>query len=87
MITRCGLNRLNAFGSWLAMHLRNSRQDAKLLSLLVNLDDVLYSGLALPQDEEKWAFKNGIKLRVSQVLDPLLSTLYLLPFSESIRKH
>ncbi|KAG2005545.1 hypothetical protein CC2G_001941 [Coprinopsis cinerea AmutBmut pab1-1] len=63
MITRCGLNRLNAFGSWLAMHLRNSRQDAKLLSLLVSLDDVLYSGLALSRDEEQWAYKNGIKLR------------------------
>ena len=35
MINRCGLNRLNAFGSWLGMHLKNSRQDAKLLSLLL----------------------------------------------------
>ncbi|TFK18941.1 acetyl-CoA synthetase-like protein [Coprinopsis marcescibilis] len=63
MITRCGLNRLNAFGSWLGMHLRNARQDPKLLNLLVNLDDVIYSGLALPRDEEQLAYKNGIKLR------------------------
>lgn len=65
MIHRCGLNRLNAFGSWLGMHLKNARQDSKLLSLLTNLDDVLYSGLAIPREEEQWAIKNGIRLRVS----------------------
>ena len=65
MIHRCGLNRLNAFGSWLGMHLKNSRQDAKLLSLLVGLDDVLFTGLAISRDDEQWAIKNGIKLRVS----------------------
>lgn len=63
MIHRCGLNRLNAFGSWLGMHLKNARQDSKLLSLLTNLDDVLYSGLAIPREEEQWAIKNGIRLR------------------------
>ncbi|RXW22056.1 hypothetical protein EST38_g3794 [Candolleomyces aberdarensis] len=63
MIHRCGLNRLNAFGSWLGMHLKNSRQDAKLLSLLANLDDVVYSGLAISREDEQWAIKNGLKLR------------------------
>jgi len=65
MIHRCGLNRLNAFGSWLGMHLKNSRQDPKLLSLLSGLDDVLYSGLAISRDDEQWALKNGLRLRVS----------------------
>lgn len=68
MIHRCGLNRLNAFGSWLGMHLKNSRQDPKLLSLLANLDDVLYSGLAISREDEQWAIKNGLKLRVSFLL-------------------
>ena len=68
MIHRCGLNRLNAFGSWLGMHLKNSRQDAKLLSLLANLDDVVYSGLAISREDEQWALKNGLKLRVSFIL-------------------
>ena len=67
MIRRCGLNRLNQFGSFLSGHFRNARQDAKLLSMLLSLDDVLYSGLALSQEEEQWALKSGIKLRVSHL--------------------
>ncbi|KAF8800389.1 acetyl-CoA synthetase-like protein [Phlegmacium glaucopus] len=63
MIRRCGLNRLNQFGSFLSGHFRNARQDAKLLSMLLSLDDVLYSGLALSQEEEQWALKSGMKLR------------------------
>jgi hypothetical protein len=61
----CGLNRLNQFASFLSGHFRNARQDAKLLSMLLSLDDVLYSGLPLSQEEEQWALKSGIKLRVS----------------------
>ena len=64
MIKRCGLNRLNQFASFLSGHFRNARQDPKLLSILLSLDDVLYSGLALSQEEEQWALKSGIKLRV-----------------------
>ena len=64
MIRRCGLNRLNQFGSFLSGHLRNARQDTKLLSMLQSLDDVLYSGLPLSQEEEQWALKSGIRLRV-----------------------
>jgi hypothetical protein len=64
MVRRCGLNRLNQFATFLAGHLRAARQDAKLLSLLRNLDEVLYSGLPLPIEEEEWAYRNGIMLRV-----------------------
>ncbi|KAG6842569.1 hypothetical protein C0991_000095 [Blastosporella zonata] len=63
MITFGGLNRLNQFAAFLANHLRRSRSDPKFLSMLVGLDEVLYSGLPLPRDEEEWAFKNGIQLR------------------------
>ena len=65
MIRRCGLNRLNQFASFLSGHFRNARQDPKLLSMLQSLDDVLFCGLPLSQEDEQWAFKNGIKLRVS----------------------
>ncbi|KXN89924.1 hypothetical protein AN958_04928 [Leucoagaricus sp. SymC.cos] len=63
MINHCGLNRLNQFAAFLANHLRRSRTDKELLSELVGLDEVLYSGLPLPRDEEEWAYKSGIKLR------------------------
>ena len=64
MVNRCGLNRLNQFAAFLAVHLRQSRKDAKLLSILRNLDEVLYSGLPLPRDEEEWAYSQGILLKV-----------------------
>ena len=64
MVTRCGLNRLNQFASFLVTHLRNSRSDSKLLSTLSGLDEVLYSGLPLVHDEEVYARQNGIQLKV-----------------------
>jgi len=63
MIHEGGLNRLNIFGSFLTTHLRNSRLDPKLLGMLTSLDEVLYTGLPLPREEEAWAYGHGIKLR------------------------
>ncbi|KAJ7647167.1 hypothetical protein FB45DRAFT_1099969 [Roridomyces roridus] len=64
MIQDCHLNRLNIFASFLANHLRNSRQaDSKLLKMLVNMDEIIYSGLALPREEENYAYSQGIKLK------------------------
>lgn len=63
MIANCSLNRLNQFATFLSTHLRNSQKDPKLLGLLVNLDEVLYSGLPLGRDEEAWAIRNAIRLR------------------------
>lgn len=65
MIQDCGLNRLNQFATFLANHLRKSRQDPKLLSKLVELDEILYSGLPLAREEEEWAYHHGMKIRVS----------------------
>jgi hypothetical protein len=67
MITRCDLNRLRQFATFLGHHLRNSKTNSKLLQALVQLDEVLYSGLALGNEEEVWANLNGIKLRVRTV--------------------
>jgi len=68
MVVRCGLNRLNQFAAFLMKHFRNAREDAKLLSIMRTFDDILYSGMALPIDDEQWALKNGLKLRVSRAL-------------------
>ena len=62
MIARCGLNRLNQFPTFLAIHLRNSRQDPKLLAMLQNLDLIFYSGLMLSQDDEEWVHRHGIRI-------------------------
>ncbi|ESK98305.1 amp- ligase [Moniliophthora roreri MCA 2997] len=63
MIHRCGLNRLNQFAAFLASQLRASRNNPKLLSMLSNLDEVLYSGMPLPREEQEWALRNNINLK------------------------
>jgi hypothetical protein len=64
MIVRCGLNRLNQFGAYLMKQFKNAREDPKLLSMLKNLDDVVYSGMPISYEDEQWALKSGIRLRV-----------------------
>lgn len=63
MVARCGLNRMNIFPTYLAKHLRASRQDPKLLAMLQGLDLIFYSGLALAQEDEEWVHRHGIKLQ------------------------
>lgn len=63
MIDRCGLNRLNQFATFLVTQLRNANKDPELLARMQNLDEVLYSGLALPRDDEEWAYKHGLRIK------------------------
>ncbi|KAH9847385.1 acetyl-CoA synthetase-like protein [Lenzites betulinus] len=63
MVHRCRLNRLNQFATFLAGHLRNSRNDPTLLAVLKQLDELLYSGLPLAAEEEAWAYANGLLLK------------------------
>jgi len=64
MVERCGLNRLNQFSTFLSTHLTTSRRDARILALLSNLDEVIHSGLPLPREDEDWAYRNKINLKV-----------------------
>lgn len=67
MITRCGLNRLHQFATFLSTHLRHARHNPKLLAYLQSLDTILYSGLPLPQEDEDFAYQNKLKLVVSSL--------------------
>lgn len=62
MVLRCNLNRLHQFATFLGIHLRNSRLNPKLVAILQSMDQVLYSGLPLPREEEQWAIKSGLRL-------------------------
>jgi hypothetical protein len=64
MIIRCRMNRLNQFAGFLATNIRASRHNPKLLALLQSLDEIAYSGLPLPQDDEAWAYAHGLPLKV-----------------------
>ena len=67
MIARCGLNRLNQIATFLGNHLRNSKTNPELLRALVGLDEVHYAGADLGREEEAWALRNSVKLRVGRV--------------------
>ena len=64
MVYHCGLNRLNQFATHLSSHFRNCRLNPKAVAMLASFDEVLYSGLALPVEDQDWAYRNGIRLRV-----------------------
>lgn len=65
MISRCGLNRLHQFATFLSIHLRHARLNPKLLAHMRSLDAVLFAGLPLPQEDEDYAYKSGLHLVVS----------------------
>jgi acyl-coenzyme A synthetase/AMP-(fatty) acid ligase len=78
MITRCNLNRLAQFATFLSIHLRNSRSDPKLLSMLQALDEVMYAGIPIGREEEEWAVSkqmNLINLFGSTELGPLMRSV------------
>ncbi|KIY45488.1 acetyl-CoA synthetase-like protein [Fistulina hepatica ATCC 64428] len=62
MIQRCGLNRLCQFAAFLAANFRRAMADAKFRDMLLNLDEILYSGMPLSREEEQWALQSGMKL-------------------------
>ncbi|TDL28374.1 acetyl-CoA synthetase-like protein [Rickenella mellea] len=63
MISRCRLNRLHQFATFLTVHIRHARQNPKLLSVLRSLDTLLYSGLPLGSEEEEFGYSNSLPLR------------------------
>ncbi|KAI0631271.1 acetyl-CoA synthetase-like protein [Trametes polyzona] len=63
MITQGGLNRLNQFPAFFAVHARAARQNPKLLALLRGLDEILYSGQQMPREDEEWAYANDLQIR------------------------
>ena len=63
MFKLCGLNRINIYSPPLTSLLRQAKENRQLFDALTGLNEVLYSGLALPQDEEDWAYRNGIRLK------------------------
>ncbi|EMD35402.1 hypothetical protein CERSUDRAFT_116175 [Gelatoporia subvermispora B] len=63
MVICCRLNRLQQWPAFLATHMRHSRQNPKILALLSGLDEIFYSGQAMPRDDEEWAYKHNMQLR------------------------
>lgn len=64
MVQRCGLNRLAQFATFLSIHIRHSKNDPQLLSMLQNLDEVMYAGIPIGREEEDWALAKGMNVVV-----------------------
>lgn len=62
MVEKAALTRTNQFASFLCARLRTARTNKKVLAAFQMLDDVLYTGLELPYEEERFAKENGIRL-------------------------
>jgi hypothetical protein len=77
MIIRCRMNRLNQFAPLLAANIRAARQNPKLLGMLRGLDEILFTGLTLPREDEAWAYSQGLPLKVRSSLN-FEMILYLL---------
>lgn len=65
MVIHCGLNRLHQFATFLSVHLHCARENPKLLSYLLSLDTIMYSGLPLSQEDENFSIRSGLKLMAS----------------------
>ena len=79
MIHRCQLNRLNQFSTFLSSHLRNARLHPKLLEQLRSLSEIIFSGLPLPREDEEFAYRNGVKIKVCHTVLEYKDTVLTAP--------
>lgn len=87
MILRCQLNRLNQFSTFLSSQLRNARLHPKLLEQLRSLNEIIFSGLPLQREDEEFAYRNGLKIKVSCAVLEYKGIVLTDRFTESLRKH
>ncbi|KAF5389415.1 hypothetical protein D9757_004334 [Collybiopsis confluens] len=62
MTEHCHVNRIWQFAAFFSAHLRAARQNPKILAMLANLEEVTTCGMALSQEDQDYAYNNGIKL-------------------------
>ncbi|KAF9077888.1 acetyl-CoA synthetase-like protein [Rhodocollybia butyracea] len=63
IINRCKTNKLFLFPHFLKKHIRASYMDPETLHALSSVDEIVYGGGSFGSDEEEeWAWKNGINL-------------------------
>lgn len=87
MIQRCGLNHLSQFSTFLSSHLRNARLCPKLLEQLRSLSEIIYSGLPLHREDEEYAYRNALKIKVRCTVLECKDIILNAPLTESLRKH
>ncbi|KAJ3756267.1 acetyl-CoA synthetase-like protein [Lentinula raphanica] len=63
MVEQCNVNRLWQFSAFFSAHLRAARKDPEFLRVLASLDEVSTCGMALPKDDQDFAYNSGINLQ------------------------
>ncbi|KIP04376.1 hypothetical protein PHLGIDRAFT_120740, partial [Phlebiopsis gigantea 11061_1 CR5-6] len=65
MVRACGLNALVQYGTFVAAHIRAARDgDAHVRDALHAFRQILYTGVALPDEDEQWAADEGLSMSV-----------------------
>jgi hypothetical protein len=64
MVRTCGLNRLVQYGTFVSAHIRAAQEDEDVKRALQGMRQILYTGVALNVEDERWAVENGLRLTV-----------------------
>ena len=65
MVHACGLNALVQYGTFVSAHIRAARGgDGAVAAALAGLRQILYTGVALPEEDQAWAEERGLPLSV-----------------------
>jgi hypothetical protein len=64
MVRTCGLNRLVQYGTFVSAHIRAAQADEDVKRALQGMRQILYTGVALNVEDERWAAENGLRLTV-----------------------
>ncbi|KAF8519897.1 acetyl-CoA synthetase-like protein [Hysterangium stoloniferum] len=62
MVEQCGLTTLNIFSNRFTKHLKNARNDPRLLSVLQSILQIYCDGAAMPEEDLDWACSNGLHI-------------------------
>ncbi|CAH0021343.1 unnamed protein product [Clonostachys rhizophaga] len=63
MVKEYGLRSLFMYSSYLADRLRDAHSDPELLRAFQSLEDIMFGGLPLEQEEASWARAKGLKMK------------------------
>ncbi|KAJ3733638.1 acetyl-CoA synthetase-like protein [Lentinula guzmanii] len=63
MVEHCNVNRIWQFSAFFSAHLRAARQNPDFLRVLASLDEISTCGMALPKEDQDFAYNSGMNLQ------------------------
>ncbi|KAI8989116.1 acetyl-CoA synthetase-like protein [Trametes punicea] len=62
MTRACSLNRLVVYATFLSSLIKAAKRDETVKHALQGLQDIYHTGVALPKEDEEWAYEHGLKV-------------------------